>query len=270
MLNQKGFTLTELTIASGLIGVLSLGALKLYEDSNGHLNKITAQSGAEDIVLNVERVLSNPTYCKEALSGKSVTSTLTSLGTSGSVDATLLQYTHPKLGVTKIVGEDKYKNFIIPDNGVKIQESEFSPSIGKLFLNFEVGGSVTGTKKIQKVIYLSTVKSGSVITACSSISNSEDTDAKRALCLRIGTSASGFGATWDSAAGKCLFQGFSCPVGELVTGISNFGSVTCGTVVSKIQNNLSSYFDVTTKVDCTGKNNLKLTTSLGKYQLTCE
>lgn len=270
MLNQKGFTLTEFSIAFGLVGVLSLGALKLYEDSSDHLNNITARSGAEDIVLNVERVLSNPTYCQEALSGKSVSAALSPFGMSGSTDPTILQYTHPKLGVTKIVGEDKYKIFTIPDNGVKIQESEYSPSIGKLFLNFEVAGSMTGAKKIQKVIYLSMVKSGSVITSCSSIVSSSDIDKKKALCLRIGTSASGWGATWDSDTGKCLFQGYSCPVGQLVTGISDFGSITCGSVESKVQNNLADYFDTTTIVDCTDKNNLKLVSTLGKYQLNCE
>lgn len=268
--NQKGFTLIELTIATGLVGVLSLGALKLYEDSSSHLSKITSRSGAEDVVSNMERVLSNPSYCKNALGGVSVSSTATSLGTNGSLDSTIMSYTHPINGVTKLIGEDQYTKYEIPDGGIKIKESEFSTSIAELSINFKLKGSLTGVKDIQKIIYLSLVRSGSTISSCSSIVSSVDVDLKRSLCLRIGNPATGWGGIWDSGTSTCTFKGYSCPVGQLVSGISNFGTVNCASVSSRIQASLGDYFDVVTVRNCTGKSSFRLDGTSGKYSLICE
>ena len=170
ILKNFGFSLVELTVAMGLLGALSVGVMKLMENSNKAAKTIESKDEILQITNQINDILRNPNNCEATLGSKTENNSVSFInqviqGTSVP-KFTASTTPSPKVSIESMRLKD------IDDNG-----SNGSSAIGILEVTFKKPGAALGGQTIKKEIslsanlcrkdYLENTDSSSLLTTCS-------------------------------------------------------------------------------------------------------
>lgn len=266
--SQKGFTLPEIMISMGLLAGVGLITMKLMSDQSNNQAFLKTSADISGAVSKIESYLSNPVTCKAMLGGKLVPATSgasQAVGVSGTVEASVLNYTRPQGGVVNVLGEANYGNFSIPDNGIKLEGSAFGQTVAEMVITFRIEnksflarGKNDITKRIQFVVKKD---AGNLIENCGPVLKDSEAAAKKKMCLSLGGAA-----TWSDVAGTCTLRSVSCPHGQVATRLTSLGGIICEPLIPKL--NMSDLFD-TTPSACGANPNYQIVSQGGKFRIRC-
>lgn len=278
-LGQKGFTLPEVMIGAALLGGVALITAKLMEDQAASQIYITTQAEIAKAQSVLENYLNNPKTCKEMLLNRVASSTGTPIGTSGSMEPNLLTVTVPRPPgpdqVKVVMGEANYGQFLIPDNGMRLQTSTISTSVADLVIEFHAtskvikgrrdsAGNLSFVKRIPVVVQLD---GSNRVRDCGPVLSDSNDMAREKMCKSLGGAAE-----WKSEpAGtpeRCFLKSVKCPWGQVATRMTSLGGIICEPLAEQL--NASDFFD-TTLSPCSGGHNLQITRdgTTGKLKLIC-
>jgi prepilin-type N-terminal cleavage/methylation domain-containing protein len=83
--NQKGFSLLEILLASVLLAILSLFLVKISEKSNAISTRSYARFDSQQMLSEIARALEKPEICESSFSGKAITEDIEIKGSDGNV-----------------------------------------------------------------------------------------------------------------------------------------------------------------------------------------
>lgn len=206
--NKKGITLVEIVIASGLLGLVSMGVMQLNQSMMK--GQATAEVKFEGIELKrqVLMTLSDKQACENSLMGVSLGSNISSIKNSNN---TIVYEVGRKYGSNTLL----LKSILVKDGsdlGSGMREAQ-------LLLEFEKLKKSTYGSKIRTYTSSLKVKAASgtsPITECYDDTNNIIATAIEEACLSLGGS-------WDSLLKKCSIN---CGPGEVIQATEK-GSLTC-------------------------------------------
>jgi len=70
LLNQRGFSLASVIIATGMMGALSVGVLQMIKTMNSGSRSSIASGEVFELTTLTRMILDNPNYCKVSLAGE--------------------------------------------------------------------------------------------------------------------------------------------------------------------------------------------------------
>lgn len=270
---QKGFTLPEVLIAAALMGGVALVTAKLMGDQAKNQVWMVTEAEISKFVSLMENHLNNPKTCKDMLGSRTSSAAGTPIGVSGTLEPQLFNL-NSATGPRPVAGETNYREFSIPDNGYKLQNSNVSPdSISELIITFQVknkwdkGGrkDANGNLLIDKMIPVVVQKtSAGVIQECGPVLSDSNDQAREQMCKSLGGAA-----IWDETARTCTLQSVKCPYGQVAIRMTSLGGIICQPIESQI--NLSEFFD-TSMSSCSGSGNslrIEKDATSGKMKITC-
>lgn len=169
-INNAGFTLVEIMIATAALGGLALVGMQLTKNQTKSSTKANLDSETILITNEIVAILSDPTKCLTTLGGKNALSTPTGINSiNGNKYFTLSSGSAPTQGYGNA-------NVNITSYALSASAAEVTAKNSKLLINFEnknilkgASGPSTITKKINLFVE---VDGASNITACRSLSSS--------------------------------------------------------------------------------------------------
>ncbi len=275
LLNYRGFSLTEIMVAMGLMGGVSLVTMRLMENSASNETYIRFRGEVSKAVALISTHLNDPNSCKSILVGKTMigtpVATPVAAGNYYNGDG-VLRMTN-RLGtatVSLLQHNQDYDGFRIPLGGISLQRNQSDTATQKLvdlILVFDVKKRDFGSRKaganerITKKITMKVEATGSTITSCGPIIAEASTTAKQVLCTSLTSGA----AFWDGT--ECRLKSIRCPYGEVPFQMTSIGSVKCVPVEQKIDTN--QVFDFT-QSNCLPGQQVRLNTGTdGKIKAEC-
>lgn len=145
MNNQKGFSITEVLIAMGLLGVLSFGIMKIIESSTKAQKNIEHKDSISQLHREINDVLSNPLNCGSSFLSKS----------EGAQIPMIYQLQSQAGVVPKFVVGETYSKIILDDIRLKsldMNGSDGSLAIATVEVKYKKSGSFFGGSEIKKEI----------------------------------------------------------------------------------------------------------------------
>lgn len=263
-------TLVEIMVAAALMGGVALVTAKLMGDQASSQAFLKTKSAISTAVIELETNLNKSERCKQMLGGKMSSAAGTPIGVSGTMDSPLLSITTTTGAIRTVLEEKNYGLFKIEDNSVRLKDSvTYGSSAVELVINFtptsKTSFFTTGRQIITKSIPIVVQKSGSTIVECGPVLADANTDAKKMMCLALGTAA-----YWDGTA--CRVVNNKCTWGNVVVTMNAMGSSTgtvwCAPLTGQI--NLNDIFDTTTVASCgPAAPNLSIVKVGTKFQIKC-
>jgi hypothetical protein len=271
--NQFGFSLTEITVAIGLLGGVSLVTMKLMKDTTNNDAYLRYRAAVAQTVSLLETYTSDPQMCKTMLVGKTRTNVLDDstspplFGGTGEITVTT------KTGVTKrlLTSNTNYPDFRIASPGIFLLKSVYdsaSNPVSAIYIKFQIRDrskllfGTSGAKTLVKIIHVRTQlqADGVTIKSCGPLVSEGNLSAKRILCLSLKGAA-----TWDGT--ECRLNEMKCPSGQVPFQMTSLGSVSCIPVENKVDP--SQVFDFSPDT-CTPGQSVRLTTGAdGKIRADC-
>ncbi len=259
-------TLVEVMVAAALMGGVALVTAKLMGDQASSQAFLKTKSAIATAVLELETHLNKSERCKQMLGGKISSASGTPIGVSGTLDNPLLSITTPTGIARTVLQEKNYGLFRIDDNSVILKNSAaYGSSAVELVINFAPTSKTSfftnGREIITKSIPIVVQKSGSTIVECGPVLSDANDDAKKMMCLSLGTAAN-----WDGT--NCHINQVKCPYGFVAVKMTSLGFLDCKPLATQI--NLNDIFDTTTVASCGPTSpNLSIVKVGTKFQIQC-
>jgi prepilin-type N-terminal cleavage/methylation domain-containing protein len=259
-LNHKGFSLTELMIAMGLLGGISLVTMKLVEEQKNNEAYIRARGEISKTLSQLKSSLNNPEVCRYILAGK----TLNALGVplpyirvpmfrSGGqitghirenvINNAATDYVEYFKPATKYVGFETLPNAGVTGSFVLIQPAGSQTGHAQINFNFlvksktmKLWSSGTNVRTISETLPVTVSTSGTTVTDCKPAVTATNLAAQKKACLSLKSVA-----TWDTATNKCKYNSaavtIDCKSGKVLNQIYPDGTVECVDLLTKIDLN---------------------------------
>lgn len=228
ILNSRGFSLPEITVALGLMGGISLVTMKLMEEQSGNQALITANSQVQNTVSVIQGALRNPDTCRKMLGN-------VAKGTSFStLEYGIPDRTNPAIEIRKKLLDTnvKYDKFRI--ESIKFQDSTTgTPSattaeleiifrINKKSMSMWAPDQDTNDTSIKKRLPLVVKMDGAnKLSDCGPATSDTNSSAREKFCKSMGGAA-----VWNGATCK-LSNTMSCPYGQIPQKLTSLGKAIC-------------------------------------------
>lgn len=265
MTNQKGFTLTEIVIALGLMGGISLVTMKLMEDQVNNQKLLVTSAEVSKTMNLIGSALNDSKSCMNILGGKSV----------GNIAALQSTQNHAGTVISKyyLEASKNYADFRIPADGIKLNKlttagQNNAELVFTFFINSKKGatGNTASTKErsiIKKFpLNVKWNTAGTQIESCAPLISDVSNLAKEKFCDSLGTAA-----TWDSATNTCKLNAtnMKCQPGYYPKVMQNLGTVTCQLILA------TDIFVDSTNNPCTVGTGVQIVfdSTVNKYKLQC-
>lgn len=261
---KQGFSLIELAVSMGLVGGVTLAAMKVMEDqsSNDAISRYKAE--VQKTVLMVQRSLNNPSRCTEMLQGKVITPSGTNLP-----NGLILNPADPARSTVLIrpgnVGSVRLTSLQVATSTFSNSSFDirmtFTPQTAESVIPFFNSGRATITKTITLV---GSLNAANVIQSCGPVVSESDEVSKKALCDGLSTTV----ATWNSSTKRCTLNlsNFKCPHPQVPTRLTRLGAYVCESIATQVD--YSKIFDFN-PVSCPTKQFALYLLPDGKISIGC-
>ncbi|WP_372655202.1 prepilin-type N-terminal cleavage/methylation domain-containing protein [Halobacteriovorax sp.] len=213
--NDRGFSLAEILVAAGLLGLLSLGVMQM----NGSMMKgqATAEVKMEAIEIRRQIILnmSEKMACENTLSGTNLGDTVNSI--KNTADNAIFtvgnKYGANALELESITVVD------VGDVGGGMRDAELQV----VFKSLKKAAYGSSEKVFKSRLKVKAANSTAPITECYDDTAGTIATANETSCISVG-------GTWDPATSKCSntnVWGKSCPDGEVLKGFEDDGEPIC-------------------------------------------
>lgn len=173
-MNSKGFSLVEVMVAAGMIGVIGLGVMTLTKQSSESAKSLEVNAEMVTVLNEMRAILSDPTNCKKSFDGINAANTANAVnnliyvnkaGTDVNKFETISSNPNARYGQGRI----KIQSYSLDDSGAGVDVA--SEETTNLVINFDRGKGISGNKNINKNIKIWVDVDGSGnIQDCRSIS----------------------------------------------------------------------------------------------------
>jgi prepilin-type N-terminal cleavage/methylation domain-containing protein len=229
MKNQRGFTLVELTVGLGLMGVISLVTMKMISQQQSNTAYLTAKTEINKTVSLVQSSMNKPENCKFMLAGNTVAP---SLGSAASIPS--LRITGPSRDGSQIImslldAGLNYGHFYLGPDAIKLISNPALPNSAELVLTFNLPtksllnfGATTPRPIVKRIPVQVVTNAANVVRSCGVVVSDANNEAKKRFCLSL--AAKGI-TTW-TADNKCQLKSLECLGGRVPRTISNIGALS--------------------------------------------
>ena len=230
---QKGFSLVELVVTLGLMGMVSLITMKVMENQSAAQLSVEATAEINSTVSLIAGAVNDPAKCHQMFAGRNINSVINELryqvATSGApADVYLLQ----SRNVGKI-----YRYFYIDDGDMTLSQDPSNMGMANLNIFFNVQSmaisqkinlfSQLNSRTVRRQIPFNVVTDASLnILSCGPLASRNNILAKEIACR--GLLNTGL-VTWDSGSSRCLLRRNVCPAGEIPVNFDASGNIVCNT-----------------------------------------
>jgi prepilin-type N-terminal cleavage/methylation domain-containing protein len=277
--DQRGMSLTELSIAMGLMGGIALVTTKILEDQKGHQAVMTRKVEVAKAVSVLKTALNNAANCRAMLGGKTLSDptnptaavSLNELRLPVRLEAGT-NYTETSANSLLLLRRDTaYTGFetgkIRLFEGMFRNQSPPTPGTAFLEVEFYIKGLPAEAKANRFRLSLETFpltvsKDGSNrVTNCGiAVTAAEVLSARQKFCRSLQPYAA-----WNAVTSKCEYSGLNCPYGKVPTYVASTGGTLCTDVRWNLD--LHDLFDAT---PCTsGSSRYTIDSSSGKLRIQC-
>lgn len=255
-------------VSVALLSGVSLITMKLMGDQSNNQAFLKTSAGISGVISQVESYVTKPETCTlmfQNLVVPTTGSTVLGVNDATNLDASVLKYMRPSDGMmVNVLGEQKYGDFSIPNNGIRLEPSAFGRTVAELVITFQIDnksflarGKNDITKRMQFVVQLN---AASQIVKCGPVLTDSEDPGKKKMCDSLGGTA-----TWNGT--RCVLRHVACPYGQVATRITSLGGVVCENIRDKI--NLNEIFDLTPST-CSGVNpRMQVVNEAGKFRIIC-
>lgn len=277
-LRQQGFSLLELTVTMGLMGLVSLFTIKIMEQQSMSQQSIEASAEINTMVSNIAQAINDPVKCNSMFYNKAAGNTFPGLSYQ-IVRPGLPTVTH-RLVETLADHNKIYQDFYIKDSSSIVLQYEPATGTARLDVTFHVQPLGTtqkanlynnpNAKTIKRSIPFNVVLStANRVMYCGPVISSNAILAKQAACSAL----KNVGGWWNPSTNRCEIVKQSCPFNRVFRGFTVDGS---GKVIPDCQP-ASNYvkaediFDLGHSMSCVGKTKWKFIVGPNnKLRLNCE
>ena len=270
---HSGFSLLELSVTMGLMGLVSLFTMKIMENQSTTQTSIEATAEINTTISLIAQTINDPAKCASMFYNRNVNSDLNGLSYTIAVPPA----THQVLQ-TRASGKI-YQNFFIQDASHIRLRGEAATGTANLSITFSVQPlaksqklnlfSQNNAKTIIRTIPFNVVtNAGGIITSCGPVISTYSQLAKQNACLSLAQ----LGGVWNSGTGRCEITQQSCPYGQIVRGFRADGVILCENAPTQMM--VEDIFDLSHTVNCAlgvGNHRWLLTTGPnGKLRIHCQ
>ncbi|MGZ3788398.1 MAG: prepilin-type N-terminal cleavage/methylation domain-containing protein [Bacteriovorax sp.] len=244
--NQKGFTLPEIMIATGLLAALSLGVMSMMK--NMQKGQVVSETKMEELELRrlITTLLIDQVACQNTLGGTNIGTSISQIKNNANVVAFQTNNTYGNNSV-KITSMSTQDLGIVNADGTRTINLNLALTKMK-----QLSGG--GTKNVSIQLNVSAPSANGTISKCFVDSNQIISTANQTGCASLG-------GTWNGASSTCYLGNYVNKNGDTMTGTLNAnvnGNLT-GNVTGNVTGNISGANGAfTTKVTspqfCTGAN----------------
>jgi prepilin-type N-terminal cleavage/methylation domain-containing protein len=248
LLRHFGFSMTELMVAMGLLGGVSLVGMQLFQETASNDSYLRFKSEVAKATAIIQTHLSDQNSCKTMIVGKVRQAYGAGLG------FTPLTMVERRGGTIILLKEGEYDGFTIPSGGIKLETSKMESgtnTVTDLVLTFQIRGRSFKERKagdmdtIVKRIPVRTEMNGSTIRSCGPVVADTNADAKKQLCDSLGIKV----AKWITSTGECQLINFKCDYGQVPSQLTSLGQFECVPVQEGLDPN--TFFDFSSDT-CSG------------------
>jgi prepilin-type N-terminal cleavage/methylation domain-containing protein len=275
---QKGFSLVELVVTVGLMGVVSLLTMRIMENQSAAQLSVEVTAEINNTVSLISQAINDPRKCAQMFAGRNVNSTVDELSYQ------ITSVTPPSTAYLLQTRNDGkiYRYFYVEDGDITLSQ-DTAMGMANLNIVFKVQSmssaqklnlfSMMNARTVRRQIPFNVVTDGSLnILACGPIASQGNLEAKRIACNSLARTGV---TTWNAVTARCEISPKACPFGQLPVNFDAFGNIVCRQANTLIQ--VEDIFDLDHSTDCqplTGGRVLSLwgiTTnpSNGKLRLSC-
>ena len=249
MIGQKGFSLAEMAVTVGLMGVVSLLTMRVMENQSASQLSIEASAEINSTVSIIAQTINDPKKCNSMFVGKNINSSHNELRytvVSPPSTVNLLQTRNPP--ANKI-----YQYFYLEDGDIRLSADPKNTGMAILTLDFKVQSmaksqkinlfSAVNSRVVRRQIPFNVVTVGSTITACGPVASRSQDEARRVACLSLAQS----GLTqWNGTS--CELRPQICPFGQIPINFNAAGNIVCDEARNRIQ--VEDLFDLNHVIEC--------------------
>jgi hypothetical protein len=170
--NEKGFSLVQTMVASGIMGAMAVAMMNLTDTNQKNLKHTETKSEILSLLSEARSILASPKSCMASFGGINASD-------SGSEELAIKYYNKNDEVIQRLTKDGKHSSVIV--RGIQLNDTEdkvevFPSDIGStyLYINFERQGKLFGDKNIRHKIKLYVETDGDkLITKCRSFSSGE-------------------------------------------------------------------------------------------------
>lgn len=270
----KGFSLLELSVTMGLMGLVSLFTMKIMENQSMSQASIEATAEINTTISIIAQTINDPAKCNSMFYGKNINSNLNGLSYTTTPPAAA---THQLLQ-TRASGK-VYQTFFIQDAAAISLSGEPATGTANLTITFSVQPlnksqkinlfAQNNARTIRRTIPFNVVTTGTTISSCGPIISTYSQIAKEQACNTLNNLG---GGKWDWNGTNCLFTtspSHTCSWDRLLKGFNANGDAICVPATDQVR--VEDIFDLSFTTTCAYARRgyyLRVGGS-GKLQLNC-
>ncbi len=275
---QKGFTLVELVVTLGLMGMVSLITMKVMENQSAAQLSVEATAEINTTVSLIAGAINDPIKCNQMFAGRNINSVINELRyqvptSAPPADVYLLQ----SRNVGKI-----YRYFYIDDGDMTLSQDSSNMGMANLNIFFNVQSMAISQKinlfahinsrTVRRQIPFNVVTDAALnILSCGPLASRSNLVAKQIACESLVNTGLVY---WDTGLARCRLRRNVCPYGTIPINFDATGNIRCQTGQSQVR--VEEIFDLSYMTNsCAGSGHLKrywgivADPSSGKLRINC-
>lgn len=222
--------MTELMLAMGLMGGVSLVGMKLAQESATNDSYVRFKAEVAKAASLIQTHMSDQNSCRTMLVGKARSTSQANLSMTNRLgNATVILLEQNK----------EYDGFQIPAGGIRIEPSRLdsaSSRVSDVVITFQIRGRSFAQRKAgqnEQIVKRIPIKTelqadGITIRSCGVVLADANLDAKKQLCDSLTAGA----AIWTGT--ECRLKKIACPFGQVPYQLTSLGFVKCIPVDQKL------------------------------------
>lgn len=264
---QKGFSLTEILIALGLLGGISLVTMKLMDDQSTNQTYLKAKTEIEKTTSLVSAYLGDKNRCHAFVKGRRFDEAIEKISAKDSTQERVIL----KAGV----GVD-YGEFFMDEGSIRLVDLGATSAIknqAKLVMRFRLkntsflkASSANDPRLIvTKEIPIPIIRSSAdvnVIESCGQKVGDAETNAREVFCSSLGEAF-----TWNKTTSECVAIEKNCPKGQVMTRVTSLGGYICDDATNQIV--LEEIFELNSDHNCPNGFRLEHNAATKKIGIKC-
>lgn len=289
--NQKGFSLTEIMIAVGLMGGVSLVSMKLMDNQAGNERVLKSSAEVGKAVAMLQAAIANDASCKSLLQN-----TVPTTG-AGTAISPLRKLTRTGEYMEILSDNKNYGAFFLKPGDIRFVHVSDNPAgtvTANLVITFrtrkagakgnftsDTGSAIDNTTvRTIPVEYKPVSATNRAVVSCGPVLSEANEMARKKFCASLDPSETeaqnniagvGF-AYWNGS--RCILNSKDCPWGEVPKEMTNLGNVQCVPLETTIDAAaLQQMFDTTTCRQSAGGGMKPFTVTLGgdgRLKIQCQ
>lgn len=230
---QRGFTLVELVVTLGLMGMVSLITMKVMENQSASQLSVEATAEINSTVSLIAGAINDPVKCNQMFAGRNINSVINELRyqVTTSVppaDVYLLQ----SRNAGKI-----YRYFYIDDGDMTLSQDPTNMGMANLNIFFNVQSmaisqkinlfSHINSRTVRRQIPFNVVTDAALnILSCGPLASRSNLVAKQIACESLDNTGL---VVWDAGSSRCRLRKNICPPGQIPVNFDAAGNIRCRT-----------------------------------------